>query len=706
VYRRSNHHWKTLGALGLTLILSTAFVGASADETGTRLVRIETDEQGRGERLAPGAPQGIRSYGAGAIRAEIPEAAVLGERPRSIFEGRGTGASVKISGVTMAGSVAAFTLSPDGSTAVYIADQDTVGLFELYSAPVDGSAAPTKLNQGLPFGAGDEGVSAFRITPDSAQVVFTADPDNGGSGDDIFSVPIDGSSAPVQLNAGAERPVTGFAVTADSVYAAFVGVDTNFGSGATELYAAPIGTAASATQISDVGSTNSQGNVVAAAFSPDSARAIYAADAVADEVFQWFSVPVNATGPGSDVQLSTAIGSVSLGAVSPDSGTVVYTGDETTSGVMDVIAVPIGGGTGIRLNPAMAGSGAAFIAISPDSAMVSYLADQETDGVVEVFSAQIGVADSGTRLNTPLVSGQSADTLTISPDSTTVLYEADENTMNTFDLLAAPIDASAQPSTLHGFTPPDNAAYFSDLGTPVIGQRAVYPALSTTVDLFSVPFDGSGPFTRINDPLAAGETLFSAFLPTQATRLLAYGIGPDTGSVTDRAYAAPIRPGLPIEQFNVTAGAGAQGVLAYEISSDEVYAVYLQDQDTDGKPELFSRELDSDADTVANSGDNCIFVANALQDAVVFGQDVMAASRSTFVWDNTTEVRYARGPLSMVGVYATDDSGTLVDSTSLVDPTEPGAGEGLYYVFAPDCPGRSYQTTPGAEPGRDAAALP
>ena len=49
----------------------------------------------------------------------------------------------------MAGSVAAFTVSPDGQTAVYIADQDTAGRFELYSTPVDGSAAPTKISTGI-----------------------------------------------------------------------------------------------------------------------------------------------------------------------------------------------------------------------------------------------------------------------------------------------------------------------------------------------------------------------------------------------------------------------------------------------------------------------------------------------------------------------------------------------------------------------------
>ena len=85
---------------------------------------------------------------------------------------------------------------------------------------------------------------------------------------------------------------------------------------------------------------------------------------------------------------------------------------------------------------------------------------------------------------------------------------------------------------------------------------------------------------------------------------------------------------------------------------------------------------------------------------------VTAVSNTTFAWADSTEVRFVRGPLAMVGSYATDDSGTLSDATSHTDETTPAPGAGLYYLFAPDCAGRSYQTAVGAEPGRDLAALP
>ena len=127
---------------------------------------------------------------------------------------------------------------------------------------------------------------------------------------------------------------------------------------------------------------------------------------------------------------------------------------------------------------------------------------------------------------------------------------------------------------------------------------------------------------------------------------------------------------------------------------------------TVGKPELFSAALDTDADGVINAADDCRFVANPLQNGAVFASEVLARSSTEFTWGVDAEVRWVRGPLASVDVLATDASGSLVDASSLTDVSQPAAGAGLYYLFAPDCPGRSYQSSVGVEPQRDLAALP
>jgi len=696
----------TSGALAV--IAGMAFLLSSSEARNAAPARESAGE--REVRTASGPPRGIRSYGKGAVRLEVLAPAVVDGDAQAVQEAPQDTGSVdvtnKISGTPMAGSVASFAVSPNGLIAVYVADQETVGRFELYSVPVAGSATPIKISTGLVFGAGDLGVGAFQISPDSTKVVFVADPTAGGGADDVFSVPIDGSSAPVQLNAATARPVTAFGISASSALVALFGTDSSFGSGATELYKATIGVASSASQVSDVGQGNALGAVVSADFSPDSARLVYAADAGANDVFQWFSVATTATAPGTDVQLSAALGSVGVADISPNSARVVYTSDDTTFGVQSVFSKPIGGGTRIQLNPAMAGSGAVGIEISPNGSRVAYLADQNTAGVVEVYSALIATASSGTRLNTPMAGAQSADTLNVSPDSTRVLYEADQSTVDNFELFGVPIDASAGPSTLHGVTAPADAGFFTGLGTPVIGRRAVYPVLGAAVDLFSVPFDGSALPVRINATPPSGNALFNAFLPASARTLVAYGIGPSAGTVTRQVYASPIAGNLTPEQINVTAASGAAGVLGYEISSDENHGVYLQDQDTLGKPELYSKQLDSDADGVINASDNCRFVSNGSQGPVVLGPTVVAASKTSFSFGGPVDVRFVRGPLSQVSVMGFNVSGTLLDVVSHTDAATPAAGAGLYYLFAPDCPARSYQTSLAAQPWRDTAGFP
>ena len=309
------------------------------------------------ERSRPGPPTGVRTYGPGATRLDLGESPASG--PGALASEPGITATRKISGVPLVGSVTAFALSPNGATAVYIADLEVAARFELYSVPADGSAVPTKISSGLPFGTGDQGVSEFQISPDGTRVVFRADPNAGSGVDDLFSVAIDGSSAPLQLNTTAQRPVSAFGVSPSGAWVAFLGPDTAFGGGGAELFAAPIGTASAAMQISDARRTIAAGSVVYADFSPDNTRAIYSADAVTDGVFQWFSVPLASAAPGSDVQLSLALGTVALAAVTPNGAQVVYTADEGLLGVSEIYSVPIAGGTRLRLNPAMAGTASA-----------------------------------------------------------------------------------------------------------------------------------------------------------------------------------------------------------------------------------------------------------------------------------------------------------------------------------------------------------
>ena len=144
------------------------------------------------------------------------------------------------------GDVSGSLISPDGSWVVYMADQDVSEVAELYSALIDGSQPPVKLNGPL---VQDGDVRIFEISPDSSRVVYVADQDTDGQRE-LYSVPIDGSAAPTKLN---DPMVPGGDVT--GLVGDYVQITSN---GATVVYSADQDTDQSTSPIKTLtGSSNS-----------------------------------------------------------------------------------------------------------------------------------------------------------------------------------------------------------------------------------------------------------------------------------------------------------------------------------------------------------------------------------------------------------------------------------------------------------------
>jgi hypothetical protein len=112
---------------------------------------------------------------------------------------------------------------------------------------------------------------------------------------------------------------------------------------------------------------------------------------------------------------------------------------------------------------------------------------------------------------------------------------------------------------------------------------------------------------------------------------------------------------------------------------------------------------DADADGVGDACDTCIHTANPDQGIAVFGQALSALDAVSFGWDSPADVVHVRGPLPQVGGYAVDLVETLQAAQQVTDATAPAGGAGFYHLVRHDCPSGSWQSAPGAEPGRDAA---
>jgi hypothetical protein len=209
--------------------------------------------------------------------------------------------AVKISGSMTTGGIVQndIEISPDSSRVVYNADQDTNGTYEIYSVPITGPAASgVKLNKSLVSG-GVVHFPSIVISTDSSRVLYLADQDTE-TVDELYSVPIAGpASSGVKLN---NTPVNegdvgpGFDISDDNLYVIYKGdLDTT---NTTEIYRVPLaGPASNSVKLNKT--FVSGGSLAKSAFqiSPDNDYVIYLADQDTDGVNELYSVPI--TGPAS-----------------------------------------------------------------------------------------------------------------------------------------------------------------------------------------------------------------------------------------------------------------------------------------------------------------------------------------------------------------------------------------------------------------------
>jgi dipeptidyl aminopeptidase/acylaminoacyl peptidase len=261
----------------------------------------------------------------------------------------GSAPPLKLSGALVAGGdVMAGVLLVDGR-ALYRADQELDERVELYSVPLDGSSPPVKLSGALV--AGGDVREAFEVTPDGRRVVYIADQD-ADERVELYSAPVDGSAAPVKLNATlvpggdvVSTPGIPFRISPDGrrvVYRADQVRDEVL-----ELYSVPIDRSGPPLQIS--GFLPAGGDVLAEfEVTADGREVLYVADQRLDDVFELFRTPIDRIKESRRASALLVEGGDVLGArgipqieVAPDSR-VLYLADQDVDGAIEVFLTSSG----------------------------------------------------------------------------------------------------------------------------------------------------------------------------------------------------------------------------------------------------------------------------------------------------------------------------------------------------------------------------
>jgi len=421
-----------------------------------------------------------------------------------------------------------FALSPDGARVVYEILRDNSFTVELHSAPSDAAGADVRLDPPADFGGGFfQVVDRFVITPDSSQVVYLADQDTNDVFE-LFVVPTDGSQPSARLHPplGPLTSLQEFGLSPDGAWVVY----SQSSLAGLELYSLPLDGHQPPTRLNapfvaggSLGGDENFGFFFAWRIAPDSSRVVYLADQDTDDVGELYSVPID--GSQAPVKLNGAL--VAGGEVAPDpdsptdsppyvisaDGTrVVYRADQDEDERVELYSVPLTGGAAVKLNGALvAGGDVGPFGIDPGSTRVVYEADEETDGVHELYSAPL-LGGARVKLNAPLVPGGEVRNLSgqgpafrLSPLGM-VAYHADQLASLRFELFAVPLDGSALPVRLNA-TLPSGGQVLDDFELTADGASVVYAAdqrVNEVVELYHVPLDASLAPRVFSGPLVAG----------------------------------------------------------------------------------------------------------------------------------------------------------------------------------------------------------
>jgi Tol biopolymer transport system component len=281
-------------------------------------------------------------------------------------------------------------LLPDGSRVIFTATSGVLRTQELYSARVDGSEL-IKLNPALPDG-GDVGLSdsavgfAFTVLPDSSRVIYVADQETVDI-PELFSVAPDGTD---------NLKISGTLPVGDSVSSVYRGFTADVNSTSSRVIfrtdsalwsVTPTG--ADLQQLS--GAPSVDGTYLWPSISPDGSTVVFASNEP-----HLYAVPITGGTPtlltGTE-DIDAFISYEQSPRITADGSSVIYVASTDGSGQRALFIAAIDGSSNIRISGPMipdgdvhsGGVGNYSNIISPDGSKIVYRADAQVDSDYELY---------------------------------------------------------------------------------------------------------------------------------------------------------------------------------------------------------------------------------------------------------------------------------------------------------------------------------
>jgi Tol biopolymer transport system component len=488
-------------------------------------------------------------------------------------------------------------LSPDGNWAVYVADEiDEVR--ELFSTPADGSASARRLN--APFSAtqgfGPSGAT-FEITPTSDRVLYVADQATDGAFE-LWSAPIDGSAPPVRVSEALApgRDARLVAMAADGVHVVYRADPNTLG--LYEIWSARVDGSQPPVKLDGPGGSLAFGHVE---ISPDSAWVVYQDDEATPGVTELWRVPLDGSAAAVRVHapLAAFADVTEPIAISPDSTRVVYVADASVDRTLEVWSAPLDGSTPpTSLTPAQPnGRITPGFEIASDSSGVLIRMDRNVAGRVELYWSTLVGGGAPVLLSGSLLANSDVGDARLTPDGTTAVFVADAEVDNVEQIYSVPIDLHRPRLRLSATSGTDESFLFP-FQFAANGARVVYSSRQSSGfnDLWSAPLEGGSPPLRLDTPGQGNLTGVESFQVAPGGTWVHYVLQTPRGVELWAARAdGSTAPHVVQRARRLTAGGSP-------FASSTTRVVYVADAETDNLYELWSRTLDGTGPALRISG--------------------------------------------------------------------------------------------------------
>lgn len=466
----------------------------------------------------------------------------------------------------------------------------------LFTARVQ-AADPVRVSTPFPAGtAGD--VEQYGATADGTRAIYVAD-ELEDEVDELFSVPLDGSAAPIRLNPpmGPAADVVEFAVEPSGtrlVYRADAFDDDRF-----ELLGVPQDGSLPAVSLS--GPMTAGGDVFSMAIAPVGGRVAYLADQDTDGIFELFSVPIDGSAPR--VRLHAALSGArdveSDFAFTADGTHVVFRAETAVNGRNDLVLAPAdGSGPALILNSAGPGSSVSSFRLDPAGTFALYLSGEGT-GTQQVFRVDLDAPGTAMQLSGPMVPGGNVTNVSdparsyqLSPDGAWVVYRADQDTDGINELYAVPSDGSASSVKIsHAL---NGTLIHGDVAISPDSQRVLYVAdrdgLIGGSSLWSAPIDGSAPAIDLIPSQPSGPEVFGFQVSSDSARVAFRG-NPGGGMRFD-LFSVPVLGGVNPVRLNLVVPGDLSGVSQFAPTADGTAVLYVHVPAVGEPRQLFLAPID------------------------------------------------------------------------------------------------------------------